>query len=258
MQQPLKLNRLTGYHLKALDGDFGKLVALYFDDKNWIVRYFVARSTEWLVGRKLLIVPTLITDIDPKDKIIDVDLTLQQVENSPLLEAREIGDEEYISLNYEQEIYRYYRLLPYWHSEPAIIPMGDSSNSNSNPNPNEIKLVETSESFAHRPLHSSEELKNFGLHATDGNIGHIADLIIEEESWRIRYLEINTHHWLPGKHVLLAPAWIKKIDWQNKTVLVDLDCNAIKTAPDYEPAKIISRQYQLDLYQHYGKNLTGH
>ncbi len=102
-------------------------------------------------------------------------------------------------------------------------------------------------------LRSSEEIVGFPIHAIDGEIGHVKDIILEEPEGAICYLEIDTRNWLPGKHVLIAPTWIKQVDWSQKAVAVDLPQEIIASAPAYDPGEVISRDYQVALYGHYGR-----
>jgi hypothetical protein len=97
------------------------------------------------------------------------------------------------------------------------------------------------------------EVVGYHIHALDGEIGHVEDLILEEPDWTVRYLEINVGIWLFGKKVLIAPAWIQGVDWTRKVVTVDLTREAIESAPAYDPSEVISRDYQVALYGHYGK-----
>ena len=50
-----KAKTLTGYSLQSLDGDIGKVKDLYFDDRDWTIRYLVADTGEWLGSRQVLI-----------------------------------------------------------------------------------------------------------------------------------------------------------------------------------------------------------
>jgi hypothetical protein len=58
-----KLEDITGFRLQATDGEIGKLLQVYFDDHYWVVRYFVVRTGNWLLGREVLIVPTALKEV---------------------------------------------------------------------------------------------------------------------------------------------------------------------------------------------------
>lgn len=233
-----RLNDLTGYSLNARDGEIGKLEEVYFDDKRWMVRYFIVRTGNWLLGRRVLIVPAVISGVDAEAKSLDVDLTREQVENCP-----PVNRELPVSMHYEQEYHRYYDWEPYWTGDPVF---------GLAPNVLPPTLEHAPQGPEHPHLRSSDEVKNYSIRARDGDTGHVEDYILEEPGWAIRYLEVDTRKWLPGKHVLIAPTWIERVDWATQKVMVKLKREAIETAPPYDPAKIISRDYQVSLYEHYG------
>lgn len=239
MRQPYKLGSLTGYALQARDGEIGKLKQIYFDDQYWMVRYFVVHTGSWLLGQDVLIAPVVVTAVDEENQCLEVNLTREQIKNCPPLNAALP-----VSRHYEQEYYRYYGWEPYW---------GDASLIGRVPvMPPVSAAAEEPQEPEHPHLHSSEEVTGYHIHAHDDDIGHVEDFIVEAPDWEIRYLEVDTRNWLPGKHVLVEPAWIRQVDWANQKVTVDLLREAIETAPPYDPDKILSREYQVALYSHYG------
>ena len=62
MQKSVK--DLKGYAIGATDGDIGKLDDFYFDDEAWTIRYLVADTGNWLLGRKVLISPIALGKAD--------------------------------------------------------------------------------------------------------------------------------------------------------------------------------------------------
>jgi len=237
-----KLSDLTGYGFLTQDAEVGKLEEIYFDDQHWQARYLVVRTGNWLFGRKVLLVPEVIEGIDDKQKNIWVNLTRQQIEHAP-----PIDDEKPVSHHYQQQYYSYYKWEPYWANDPlfratpAILPPVQPEMRPKPENPH---------------LRSSAEVTGYRLAAEDGEVGHVEDFIFDEQSWTLRYLEIDTHNWLPGRHVLMSPAWVDRVDWSAQQVKVTVSQDLIKSAPEYDSSKHISRNYQLDLYKHYGKSFS--
>lgn len=237
MQQPRKFGLLAGYGLQARDGEIGSLEEMYFDDDQWRVRYFVVRTGGWLLGRRVLVVPSVVTSVDEDNKRLNVELTRGQVEACPPVDTQLP-----ISRQYEQQYYQYYGWEPYWAGAPLLAPR-----------PSSPEQAPTAAAKPERSrLRSSKEVTGYRLHARDGDIGHVVDCIIEEPEWTVRYLEVDTRNWLPGKRVLIGTPWISHVDWQNSVVSVDLLREAIETAPAYDPSKVIGRDYQAALYKHYG------
>ena len=44
--------------------------------------------------------------------------------------------------------------------------------------------------------------------ASDGRIGAVKDFLFDDRSWKIRWMEVDTGHWLPGRKVLIHPSAI--------------------------------------------------
>lgn len=64
--------------------------------------------------------------------------------------------------------------------------------------------------------------------------GHwpVEDFIIDDQSWAIRYMEVDTVNWWPGKEVVITPEWITRVSWAQSKVYVSLARETIKNAPD--------------------------
>jgi hypothetical protein len=88
---------------------------------------------------------------------------------------------------------------------------------------------------------------------TDGEVGHVDELLVDEETWAIRYLVVNTSNWWVGHKVLIAPQWIAGVHWSDRTVAVDLSREAVKTAPPYDAATTLDRLSEASLYTHHGR-----
>jgi hypothetical protein len=76
---------------------------------------------------------------------------------------------------------------------------------------------------------------------------------VDDESWTIHYLIINTGNWWPGKKVLVSPRWIESISWSEAKVVVNLNRQTIKGAPEYTDGSLVSRDYEIGLYAHYNR-----
>ena len=237
------LQRLT---IHAVDGEIGKPEELYFDDSTWSVRYLVINTGTWLLGRRVLIAPVVITEIDDSASAIKISLTQEQVRNSPLVDTKKP-----ISRQYEEEYYRYYEWAPYWGAGVAVEPYP--------PPPRGIARSLDADDISTRDirqthLRSSNEVRGYNIEARDGEIGHVEELIIDDESWTVAYFEVDTRNWWPGKKVLVSRTWIDDIDWLESKVRINLERRVIQSAPEYNPSDIISRDYELRLFEHYSKH----
>lgn len=79
------------------------------------------------------------------------------------------------------------------------------------------------------------------------------DLIAEDETWIIRYVVVDTRHWLPGKKMLVAPSWIERVTWAERVVHVDLPRETIEDSPEFDPSVPVNPEYELRLYDYYGR-----
>ena len=91
------------------------------------------------------------------------------------------------------------------------------------------------------------------VEALEGEIGHVADFLIEDETWVIRYLVVDTQNWWPGKKVLISPQWITRMSWSERKVFVNLSRETIKQSPEYTDESLITRDYEIGLHQHYDR-----
>lgn len=239
MRQLRKLKDLTGYHLNALDDVIGELKQVYFDDRLWAIRYLVVHTGSWFFGEDVLIVPKVIQGLDEEKRCLDVKLKREQIEKAPPVDSKLP-----VSRHYEMEYYRHYGWEPYWDTDSflGIPPLSVPPQDDSLP-----KLPEDPH------LRSSKEVTGYHIHERDDEIGKVEDFILDDHDWTVRYLVIDTGRWLPGKKVLVSPAWIDQIDWAQGAIMVNLDSELIQTAPEYDASTIIGRDYELALYKHYGK-----
>jgi hypothetical protein len=102
-------------------------------------------------------------------------------------------------------------------------------------------------------LRSTEAVAGYSIEAADGEIGHVAGFVVDDEAWAIRYIEVATRNWWPGKKVLVSPAWIERVSWTDSKVYTALSREAIQNAPEYVESAPITREYENRLYFHYGR-----
>src|SRR5579872_5142594 len=239
--------QLKGFVIRATDGELGTVDQLYFDDETWAIRYLTVDTGGWLGGRHVLISPMSIAHTDLPAKRLDVALTKKQVEKSP-----DINTHLPVSRQHEAAFLGYYGYPYYWGGPylwgPAFYPAGTTVPTASA----EVRADRERES-ADSHLRSAEAVTGYSIEATDGDIGHVDGFIVDDEAWAIRYIEVATRNWWPGKKVLVSPAWIERVSWRDSTVYAALSREAIQGAPEYIESRPINREYENRLYFHYGK-----
>jgi hypothetical protein len=91
----------------------------------------------------------------------------------------------------------------------------------------------------------------------DGEIGHVDDAFIEDETWHIRYLLVDTSNWIGGTHVPVPTSAIRAVDWTAGRIDVDLTRDRIRLAPPYDPARPLDRIVEQALERHYNVETLG-
>lgn len=238
------VKKIIGYKLGTKDGKIGRCKDFLFDDERWTIRYIVADTGTWLTGRKVLIPILSAGEPDWHSSTITVALTKDQIEKSPPIES-----DAPVSRRREADIHKHYNWPLYWGGAATwgLKPFPDffyESTSNHKTHPD----------TGDQHLRSINEVTDYNIEAKDGGIGHLEDFIIEDESWIIRYMVVDTRKWLPGgKKVLVSPLWIDGVFWSDRTVMVNLPRGKIKSSPAYDPAMPINRKYETALYDFYGR-----
>lgn len=78
-------------------------------------------------------------------------------------------------------------------------------------------------------LRSSEIIMGCTVQARDGPVGHVADLLLDDEGWSLPCVVADTGHWLPGRRVRVPSASIEEIDWIGRKVRLAVEREAILT-----------------------------
>jgi hypothetical protein len=101
-------------------------------------------------------------------------------------------------------------------------------------------------------LRGANKLSRYAINAIDGEIGKVQELLHDSRTWEIRYLVVNTGHWLLGRRVLLAPAVLGDADDDNKTLSVSLTREQVENSPPVGEGEPLSRQQEIALQGYYG------
>lgn len=238
--------KINNYKIHATDDELGKVDAFLFDDESWTVRYLVADTRKWLPGRTVLISPISIKSINHEEEHVSVHLTKDQVKDSPDIDTdKPVSRKEEIHLNQFYGWGNYWGGVGVWGSgmHPPHLLGADPAQ----PTP------EVEEDLENSHLRKTSEIKNYQIQAQDGVIGHVESFLIDDETWNIRYIIVDTKDWGHDKKVLLSPAWINDVRWGGKSVHVSLNKKAIENAPKYDPDTPLSRAYEEKVHKAYNK-----
>jgi uncharacterized protein YrrD len=260
-----RATELSDYKLGAIDGEIGKVIEFYFDDRSWTIRYLVAETGGWLSLRQVLISPYALGPAKEDAGVIPVDLTREQIEKSP-----SFNSDRPVSRRYERDYYSYYGWPGYWGGPYAWglspYPMRGRRDwpevnrqavDDSYGTGQAHGLDESSEARRGADedphLRSTADVTGRDIQAQDGEIGHVGDFVIDDETWAIRYLIVDTRNWWPGKKVLISTRWIERISWSESKVFINLTRDAIKRAPEYMEGTLITRDREMKLHRHYDR-----
>jgi len=213
------LKELYGNKLAALDGDIGHVKDFYFDDENWVIRYLVADTGSWLTGRLVLLSPHAFGKLNQSEKTLQKTLQIKlrkmQIENSPSIDLHKP-----VSRQYETKYYSYYDLPAYWNGDaiwgpinyPVVLP----------PTEKEMEIYKKYHHRDDKHLRSTQAVTGYNIQSVDGKIGHVSSFLVDDRSWEIRELVIETGHWYSGKEILISPSKVKRISYKEAKVFVSL------------------------------------
>ena len=221
------LKHLYGKKLGASDGEIGHVLDFYFDDQTWAIRYLAVDTGNWLSGRQVLLTPHAFGPqsfgrSDNDADVLHVNLTRKQFEASPSIETHRP-----VSRQYEEEYYRYYGWPSYWEG-------GGLWGAAGFPVATPTDIPEDLPHHGHQQrddvhLRSTKAMTGYRILATDGAIGTVNSFMVHGRSWEIRELVVETGHWYDvGRKVLLLPANIDRISYEESSVFVNLTQEDIK------------------------------
>jgi sporulation protein YlmC with PRC-barrel domain len=222
------IKKLYGEKLGASDGEIGHVKDFYFDDRNWAVRYLVADTGNWLTGRQVLLSPHAVGSLYQDGDVLLVNLTRKQIENSPPIESHKP-----VSRQYEEDYYKYYGWPSYWQGD-GLWGMSGFPILTVPPKTfldEKIAAVIEKHKRADAHLRSAQSVKGYNIEATDGTIGHVADFMMDAESWAIRSLVVKTGHRFSGNEVEILVNKVDRISYEKSTVFVNLTKEAVEHSP---------------------------
>jgi hypothetical protein len=233
------LRDLERYTVTATDGDVGTAANFLLDDERWTVRYLVVDAGNWMGTRRVLISPLSFRQADWSERRFHVALTMEKVKNAPSVDV-----DLPVSRENERDYCRYYGHPYYW---------GPSYRSERSHEGHDTPGEDVAAPAGDIHLRSANELHGYTIQGSDGTIGHVQDFIVDDGTWEVRYLVIETSNWWFGRKVLVAPHWATHIEWLESKVYVNLPREAIKSSPEWSTTEDINREYEARLHDHYGR-----
>lgn len=184
------IRQLYGKTLGTSDGDVGHVKDFYFDDQQWVVRYVIAETGTWLLRRLVLISPDAFGNFSPEANSLLVNLTRQQIENSPVIESQKP-----VSRQHEEEYYGYGSGDPHLRSA--------------------------------RALSGYDIFNGYQIQTSAGTIGHVTDFIVDDKIWAIHHLVVKIGHLSSRKETVISPQQIDRISYEESKVFLKVPEQAI-------------------------------
>lgn len=243
-------SEIDGYSIGATDGPIGKITDFLFDDQTWLVRWIVVDMGGVLSPQKVLIPTSALGHVNHIGRQFAVRLTKAQVEDSPSIDTAVP-----VSRLMETNLFDYYGWTPYWsdgfymggygYEGGAIAPPGLGLT------PQKHRPDTFLEAHADRHLRSVREVTGYHVHASDGQVGHVGEFLLEDQDWSIHYLVVDTQNWWPGKKVLISPRSIQSVDWSLRSVMLSIARQSIKDSPAYDGSQAVDRAYEYAYHGYY-------
>jgi hypothetical protein len=244
------LNAMLGYRLAATDGEIGRCHDFLFDDRQWVIRYMVADTRAWLPGRKVLVSPVALGTPDWMSAEFPVDLTREQIRKSPALDT-----DAPVSKQHELSALEYFGWAHYWTGPyrwgPAVSPAMLRKTRR------ERSAAKKIDPTLQPELRSLKEVTGYHVSATDGELGKIDDLIVDEQCWAISHVVVRTRPVLPHSRVIFSAQWLDAVDWAQRTAKIHLTRAQIREAPEYDPTAAVNEELVPRAYDFHGRPIVG-
>lgn len=237
------LDDLKGMKLQALDGEIGKCVDFLFDDEHWTIRYMDARAGSWLMGKRVLISPISLRSPDWSGGHLPVRLRREQVRESPSL-----AEDQPVSRQFEAEFFRYYNYGNYWIGNAVwgagVLP-GELEN---------LYMEQTQHEEQDNHLRSLKEVTGYKVLCGDEKQGHLDGVLVDADSWLIRYLIVDTGQWLAHERVVIPPRWTSDISWSGHSLSLCVGRQQVEAAPRYTATAPVSAADEQRFRQHFDQS----
>jgi len=215
--------------IAAKDGHIGHITDLYFDDQRWRVRYVVVDTGSWLAGRQVLLAPRAFDPLQANAAVLHSGLTKAQIEASPSIETHRP-----VSRQFEVEYYRHYGWPGYWDGgsvwgEGAYPALGGPKA--------EVEQRFQAAEKGDQHLRSTRSITGYAIEANNGSIGKLSGLMVDDRSWTIPELVVDTGEWFSSGEVRVATESVVKVSFEASTVFVGLSQEAVRSRAESELAR---------------------
>jgi hypothetical protein len=230
------VNSLVGFSMEAINGEIGKVEDFYFNDQDWTIRYLMAKTVIWPDSRKVLISPKTLISSHRNGGTSTANFTKMQIAN-----GEEDGSEKPVSWQQQAELYLYYPWHSLWGTSFYSERIGKIDKTYSgeditvqDPTNKNGKRIDENQHWW-----STLAVNGYRIHGLDGEIGSITDFIIDDQSWQLTYLVVDTNHRSDRKRVMIPVSYIRELQWVNSRMDVNLSVISLKDSKVFEESEFI-------------------
>lgn len=223
---------IFGTKIQATDKRCGTCQDLLFDDASKKIVYVVVDTGSWLIDRQILLSPQAIGKLAPGDSI-EVNLSSKDIEDGPPLKS-----DAPVSRQAEEKLHRHFGWTPYWDAlapgatgqimpPPAVTAKTETQDKTQ-------QMAERYSDEGDPNLRSCREVIGYGAHCGGEKVGKVDNICVSDEDWRIVYLGVDIHPWLP-RGIRLAPGdQLVSISYLDSSVLLGDSCRDLASFPKWE------------------------
>lgn len=208
----LHTKKIIGHKLAATDGEIGHVHDFYFDDQTWAIRYLVAGTGTWFKERRLLLSPRDFVRSDESGQVLPVNLTRDQIEHSPSSNQHRPVSGQCVAKFYHDSGWpaRWQGQRLWGTTDPPFAisapPMGTGASDQNDD--------------AH--LHGTQTVTGYHIEATDGVLGAVSGFVLDDQTWTVRHVVVETGHWYAGREIFISPDKIERVSYPESKVFVSL------------------------------------
>jgi uncharacterized protein YrrD len=206
---------LLGRSIRATNGNVGAVDDVLFDDRACMVRHLVVDVGNWVTKRPLLVPAAALARIGRTEHRLEVNMTREQVMHCPGLDT---------DMPMWRQMRRKYWDVPGW----AVLWFEGFCSP--------ARTLTRVESVGDPHLRSATNMMGYHVWARDGDVGHVADFLVDDEVWCLHDFVVETGHWDHGRKVLMPPYLVQEVSWPMSTVFIDLPRDRIWDYPEFTPA----------------------
>jgi hypothetical protein len=261
------IERITGLDVQGTDGELGKTEDGYVDREYWVVRYFLVNAGSWLKDRRVLLSTAAALETHWKRQVIVTDLQRERVRRSPALDSACP-----VTRTKEEEINRYFGWPVYWDISRFPEYPGETGTEypevsrpeyhgpsriyySRSPEEEDREAAEPATRCGdHVHLLRTGRILGYHIQATDGEIGHLHELLFDDETWAIRYLVVDTRTFLPGRKALLTPSHVLRVEADESRIYINVRRDVIRNSPEYDSDKVLDREFEERVYDYYSQH----